>query len=318
MLYNEKIKILKAVDPQLKELEEQRLAILLIQRKKLLFSLVPVLLFILVIVVWMVSLIGVSGLASGFIGLGLLSMAASYYYKEVEQPLQLKLQQSIGNVFVQHIYPGWEFKADQSLSYEDAISSGLILKEGYNQGHNLMRGKHGETNFSFCHFEVDFEKEENTQALFNGLLLIFDFHKSIKGKTIVFPDQAQKNMGSWLGKKIQEFGWKGLELVYLEDPIFEKEFVTYGSDQIEARYVLTPNMMTNLLKLRARFGENISFSFTNDKVAVAIKHVSSSQFTNIDAPINPEAALWHFHQPIQLATEVIDTLQLNTRIWARE
>ncbi len=314
---NEKIKTLKAAGPQLKALEEQRHTLLRMQRKKLLFIMVSGVSIILCIVLWAISMIGVTGVAASFIGLGLLAASTSYYMKEVQLPLQQKLQQSIGNIFVQHLYPGWEFKADQSLTHEEVVSSGL-LTDGYQPGNNLMRGRHGETNFAFCHFEEDFNHEEDNRTLFNGLLLIFDFHKSIKEKTIVFPDQAQKNMGSWLGKKIQEFGWKGLELVYLEDPIFEKEFVTYGSDQIEARYVLTPNMMTNLLKLRARFGENISFSFTNDKVAVAIKHVSSSPFTNIDAPINPEAALWHFHQPIQLAKEVIDTLQLNTRIWARE
>lgn len=317
MTQNEKIKILKAAGPQLKALEEQRLALVRIQRKRLLFIIVPGVSIILCIVLWITSMIGVTGIATAFIGLGLLAAATSYYMAEVELPLQQKLQQSIGNIFVQHLYPGWEFTANRSLTHEEVVSSGL-LTGGYYPGSNLMRGKHGETNFAFCHFEEEADNEENNQILFNGLLLIFDFHKSLKGKTLVFPDQAQKNMGSWLGKKIQEFGWNGLELVYLEDPVFEKKFVTYGSDQIEARYVLTPNMMTNLLKLQAQFGENISFSFTKDKVAVAIKYVSSTSFTNIDAPINPEAALWYFHQPIQLATEVIDTLQLNTRIWAKE
>ncbi len=317
MRYNEKIKILKAAGPQLKELEEQRLALVRVKRKKLLFIMVSGVSIILCIVLWAIAMIGVTGIAASFIGLGLLAAAISYYMEEVQLTLQQKLQQGIGNIFVQHLYPGWEFKANHSLTHEEITSAGLHT-DGYRLGNNLMRGKHGETNFAFCHFEEDIDNEENSRALFNGLLLIFDFHKSIKGKTLVFSDQAQKKMGSWLGKKIQEFGWGGLELVYLEDPIFEKEFVAYGSDQIEARYVLTPNMMTNLLKLRARFGENISFSFTKDKVAVAIKHISSSPFTNIDAPINPEAALWYFHQPIALATEVIDTLQLNTRIWARE
>lgn len=317
MTQNEKIKILKAAGPQLKALEEQRLALVRIQRKRLLFIIVPGVSIILCIVLWITSMIGVTGIATAFIGLGLLATVVSYYTAEVQLPLQQKLQQSIGDIFVQHLYPGWEFTANQSLSHVEVVSSGL-LTDGYHPGANLMRGKHGETNFSFCHFEGDADNEESNQTLFKGLLLIFDFHKSIKGKTLVFPDQAQKNMGSWLGKKIQEFGWNGLELVYLEDPVFEKKFVTYGSDQIEARYVLTPNMMTNLLKLQAQFGENISFSFTKDKVAVAIKYVSSTSFTNIDAPINPEAALWYFHQPIQLATEVIDTLQLNTRIWAKE
>jgi hypothetical protein len=46
---------------------------------------------------------------------------------------------------------------------------------------------------------------------------------------------------------------KGLDAVGLEDPVFNKAFVVFGSDQVEARELLTPVFMQELNDLEAAY-----------------------------------------------------------------
>ena len=67
-----------------------------------------------------------------------------------------------------------------------------------------------------------------------------DFNKHFNVKTYVLTDTAEKMFG-FLGKKLQSMNSSRDDLVYLENPDFEKQFVVYSSDQIEARYILSPS-----------------------------------------------------------------------------
>jgi len=39
--------------------------------------------------------------------------------------------------------------------------------------------------------------------------------------------------------------------------------------------------------------------------------------STLDAPILPDGTFYHFYKTIDLVTDIIDTLELNTRIWAK-
>lgn len=58
----------------------------------------------------------------------------------------------------------------------------------------------------------------------------------------------------------------------LEDLKFNNMFVSYSSDQVEGRYLITPAFMERLLNLQTAFGtKNIKCSFYDDKFMVAIE-----------------------------------------------
>ena len=64
------------------------------------------------------------------------------------------------------------------------------------------------------------------------------------------------------------------ELIKLEDPEFEKRFVVYGNDPIEAKDILNAGLMARLVdfhdKARKKTGGRIYLSFTGSMVHVAI------------------------------------------------
>ena len=61
------------------------------------------------------------------------------------------------------------------------------------------------------------------------------------------------------------------QLVKLEDPEFEKAFVVYSSDQIEARYILSPALMRRILDFKNANGRAVHVGFANSRVYVALE-----------------------------------------------
>ena len=69
-----------------------------------------------------------------------------------------------------------------------------------------------------------------------------------------------------------------MQQVALEDVVFDKHWNVESTDQIEARYVLTPAFMERMLEVKKRFkGNKIEFSFWNNKVLIAV-HTGKDMF----------------------------------------
>lgn len=130
---------------------------------------------------------------------------------------------------------------------------------------------HG-ANFQVC--EAHMEKESRDKdgdtkwvTVFRGILIDVDFHQEFLGRTIVVRDAGMFN-----SKKKND-----MKRVGLADPAFEKIFEAYGTDQVEARYLLTPDFMQRLVDLENSVsGKKIRFGFLHGKLHVAIE--ISNQF----------------------------------------
>ena len=107
-------------------------------------------------------------------------------------------------------------------------------------------------------------KNRNTKTVFEGIVISLSLNKTFEGQTIV-----KKDWGRLVNRTFQSSG--GLEVVRLEDPRFEKEFEVYSTDQVEARYLLTPSFMERLVDLRKAFGgEGIQCSFYQSQLLMMI------------------------------------------------
>ncbi len=109
-------------------------------------------------------------------------------------------------------------------------------------------------------------KDRRTVTVFQGLLIVLTMNKNFSGRTII-----KRDVGKVLNWFTDTFDRK-LESVRLEDPRFERKFEVYSSDQVEARYLLTPTFMERLMELRAVFHKApIQGSFFDDKLLLTIK-----------------------------------------------
>lgn len=114
---------------------------------------------------------------------------------------------------------------------------------------------------------------------FKGVFSVASFNKNLKGHTLILPDNLEKVIGK-IAQNIQKFNFRKEDLIKLEDPEFEKEFVVYSTDQVEARYVLTTSMMERLTALKRKINKPIMVSFTDNKINIAI--LNSHGFFGVD------------------------------------
>lgn len=89
-------------------------------------------------------------------------------------------------------------------------------------------------------------------TVFKGMLIALSMNKPFQGHTVIRQDNGA--ICNWLNKSSR------LETVRLEDPVFEKAFEVYSSDQVEARYLITTSFMERLLNLKQLMVDDKSFS----------------------------------------------------------
>ncbi|MEN8187345.1 MAG: DUF3137 domain-containing protein [Bacteroidota bacterium] len=227
---------------------------------------------------------------------------------------------------VHAIDPEWSYQADACLSQIEYSSSDLFRTafDRYN-GDDLISGVIESTDFrcSELHTEyktttTDSKGKSRTEwhTIFKGLFFHADFNKEFFGKTYVVPDQMEKLFGKF-GQNIQRYTGNA-DLVKLENPEFEKYFVVHATDQIEARYILTPTMMEAMVKLRKEYNRSIHISFSGSRVYCAFSFgedlfeprvfKSGVNFKDIETIYNL----------FMINATIIKELNLNTRIWTKK
>ena len=108
------------------------------------------------------------------------------------------------------------------------------------------------------------------------------------------------------------------DLIQLEDPEFEREFVVYGSDQIEARYILSTSLMRRILDFKNKTGTKIYISFTGSKVYVAVPINRNMFEPKYFASVNDFSPILDYYRDLTFAIGIVDDLHLNTRIWTKK
>jgi len=100
-------------------------------------------------------------------------------------------------------------------------------------------------------------------------------------------------------------------------PLFRKIRTVYGTDPVEAHYILSPALMERILTFKGRAG-NIELSFTDSKIYIAIPYRENLFEANIFSPITSYSKLESYNYHLQLVAGIVEELNLNNRIWTKE
>ena len=117
--------------------------------------------------------------------------------------------------------------------------------------------------FELCEARLTRGSGKERRTVFSGQLFRIAFPRRFLGTTVVLRDSG------WLNR----FECPShLAKVGLEDPHFEKIFEVFGSDQVEARAILTPSFMQQLVDLEAAYkGRHIRCAFTDGDLMIALE-----------------------------------------------
>ncbi len=151
-------------------------------------------------------------------------------------------------------------------------------------------------------------KSRRTVTVFRGPLVISRFPKRFSGRTLVVPDAG--SVGNFFGDL-----FKGSEgRVRLESPEFERIFEVYGTDHVEARYLLTPTTMERLVAFKHRFDCKLRLAFVDDNLLIAIDD-RRDWFPNpglFDRLTDPALVRTQLEEVARLA-EIVESLNLNAQ-----
>ncbi|HHD73042.1 MAG TPA: DUF3137 domain-containing protein [Epsilonproteobacteria bacterium] len=190
------------------------------------------------------------------------------------------------------------------------------------RGNDLVRGKIDGISVQFSdihaeHRSRDSKGREHWNTIFKGLYIVADFNKHFKGRTLVLPDLAENLFGSYIGNMLQSKNFSKDQLVKMDDPVFEKNFVVYGSDQIEARYILTHTMMQRILKLKNDTGSKIYVSFNGEKIMIAIDYDKDLfEPTVFSSLLSIEQAMSYI-RTLRSSISIVEELKLNEKLWSK-
>jgi hypothetical protein len=93
----------------------------------------------------------------------------------------------------------------------------------------------------------------------------------------------------------------------------------YGSDQVEARYILSPALMQRITEFKKNSKLRIALSFVDSHVYIALS-INRRLF---EAPplfstvLNRKLTLQYLGY-LNMCIEIVEALDLNTRIWTKE
>jgi hypothetical protein len=314
------------LQPILAELEQQRQR----TRTRALLAcaaLVPIVLIALVATRW----IGTFGLVlAGILGVVVWGLITSGPIKAYRS----HFKQEILSRLVALVDPGLSYSADSGIDIGTFRASAIFRRDiDRYRCEDLFVGAVGATAFRFSEVHAEYKttstdskgrRRTTWHTIFRGVFFVADFNKHFQGQTFVLPDTAESMMGG-LGRWFQEVGGKldsrPGELVSLEDPEFERLFVVHATDQVEARYILSPSLMERLVELRSQAEGNIAVSFVSSSIFLAI----SSSKNRFEPP-----SIWagsaelslddlrRYMSDVRLAEELVNDLNLNTRIWSKQ
>ncbi|SHF60321.1 DUF3137 domain-containing protein [Pedobacter caeni] len=212
----------------------------------------------------------------------------------------------------------------QALSEEEFTSSQLFAKEPDRyHSEDQVSGFSGKTKFSFSEVHAEYKtvtqtkngRREDWYDILKGVVFFADFNKNFNGTTIVRPKDFGTAFGAWIATALPIFG--SGEVVKLENPNFDQNFVTYSNDQVEARYILTPAMMERICELNERSSETISLSFTGSLVYIAFPLSGNYFEPPFSRTLLNDTLLQKDIELVQFMYDIIKELDLNTRIWGK-
>jgi hypothetical protein len=249
--------------------------------------------------------------AGGALGLGAMKMAAMR--KTVKVELNTRIAQTFGL--------GYRETPHNPARYDSFRSHGLIPTNDRRSFEDNFHGAlHG---VDFELYEAKLEQRRRTKnrtyyvTVFRGALIRLRFPRTVEGVTLVTRDKGIFNALEGWGKKTFGAAGKKLERIGLVDPTFEKQFEVYGTDQVMARYLLTPSFMERLLDLekllkgknvRCVFDEALAEEAGQGELLIAAETGNLFEPATMFKPLNDRARVAGLYADIEMIEKIAGTL----------
>ncbi len=249
-------------------------------------------------------------------------------YTQMMGGVRLKYKKLVVPALLKELDPGLSYNPDGCIPKEEFRRSNIFSQRADSySGEDLVFGSYKGIPVRFSELKAQEKhsdgKHTTYQTFFSGVFMVADFNKDFKYSHWVLPDTAEAAFGQVVGNFLQKLSLPGHgHMTRMEDPAFEKKFVVYTEDDVEARYILTPKLMHTMLKLSERFRRGVSkigFAFMNSNVYIAIPIEGGRDL--FEMPSRGDLGADTARRTLEELKEILsvfDVMELDLRLWSKE
>ena len=238
-------------------------------------------------------------------------------------------------------------------------ASGLFIDYNTRYIDDEFEGTYKDVPFKICEtrmFDIHGSGKSRTCiCAFSGVIISFKFNKIIKNRTtvstkgdltkkhnalctalltsVVFINLFEDGYAHWkviliacvfVGVfwivKMTEKKEEPLNKVNLEDPVFSKRFEVFSSDQVEARYLVSPAFMERFYNLQTVFGsKKIKCSFYDDTLMIAINtNKNLFEIGNLFKTLQDPTSIQEFYKELCAIYNMIEYFKLDDKNYLTE
>ncbi|HXC05768.1 MAG TPA: DUF3137 domain-containing protein [Bacteroidia bacterium] len=213
--------------------------------------------------------------------------------------------------------PALQFEEEDGIML-NAVEISRIFGDSFQEfsSENLVKGKVGNTWVQFSNVTL-LHNTWGMKSSFCGEFLIAEFSKKFSGEYYVISNDTKAKLSSGIHKFLQQGNRIRPSVIKVDNPEFEKEFTVFGSDTVEALYILSPSLMQRMLGFKKKIQAEVHFSFTRSRIFAALE--SSGKPT--DAASSEDGYkkyLLDWNQNLEFALDLAKDLNLDTKIWSKQ
>jgi hypothetical protein len=265
--------------------------------------------------VW--ALTGVDPRIPGFAALAIVALIAGHAQRDIRKWYKLMVIKRVVEALGEGLTYDQQSSLDQAQFREmDLYNSRIDSWKSEDQ----VSGRRREVAFELHEVRAIRREKQGKHTrevvVFQGLVVVLEFNKNFHGHTVVVPDKDGRILGGLFGESESR---RNKQIVRLENVDFENTYSVYTTDGQEAHYLLTPKLMELVLRARAELGANdVRLAFFRNSLFVTVPSSQNrfevSLFSN---QVTAMSAITDLAAVVALAEQLIDVLQLETRIWTR-
>lgn len=209
---------------------------------------------------------------SAFIAFGLFGAAWGWVDGPV-RALKRQIKQEANSALAAALGASFTPDAPPSADFRTAEAFGLVARDPDRADYtDLWEGAFGGLDITMheAHLQEWQGSGRNRRlvTVFRGVVMGYRFARAFHGITVLQRDQGAL---SWLDDGRETLGGVAMERVRMVDPRFESVFEVFGTDQVEARYLVHPAFCERLIETEAAFhGTNLRLVFAEGRVVVVL------------------------------------------------
>ncbi|NLY03629.1 MAG: DUF3137 domain-containing protein [Campylobacter sp.] len=204
------------------------------------------------------------------------------------------------------------YSPNEFISFREFDESKIYQRADIYSGNDLISGEISGVKLKFS--DISSKKRVETvdargnrqvsyQTIFLGILFIAQFNKEFTSRTYVLSR----------GKRVN------FQKIEMDNAEFKKHFNVYTDDIINAFYILSPNFLEQILKLREVFKCPINLAFLDSKIYIYIEFGKDSFEPSISKTlVGDHSIMFDYKNEMENLINLVTRLNLNRKIFIKE